>query len=169
MMQNSRYTNGVVREGPLVLGRRLAEPTNVPRWLLVAVGLLVCLWFAALAWTWPEKDKLPDALTFPPRSGFHLILPYEAIDGDTVRFYWLVPDVGRLHGINAPELKSPGGKEAKDFLTKLLPGKPCAARVLGREKYGRALLELIVDGKSVGQAMIDGKYAKPYDGRGPRP
>lgn len=111
------------------------------------------------------------ALTFPPRDGWHLVLPVEAIDGDTITFFWVVKDTGRLHGINAPELKDEGGPEAKAYLQKLLPKKPTPAKVHGKEKYGRTLLELFdaADPKSLSEKMIRAGHAKPYDGRGPRP
>ena len=110
------------------------------------------------------------ALTFPPRAGDYLILPNGAVDGDTFNFYWLVKDSGRLHGINAPEARAPGGKEAKEFLQKMLPTGPAKVKVHGREKYGRALLDLYLgDGVTASKKMIDAKHAKPWDGKGERP
>ncbi len=117
------------------------------------------------------EPPLPPAkpITFPPRDGTHLVLVTEAVDGDTVRFFWLIEGVGRLNGINAPELRDPGGQEAKAYLQKILPTKPIPARVQGGEKYGRTLLDLIIDGETAGQRMIKAGHAKPWDGKGRRP
>jgi endonuclease YncB( thermonuclease family) len=129
-----------------------------------------------------EKPKQAAPLTFPPREGLHLVLPVEAIDGDTVRFYWLVADVGRLNGINAPEMKTKEGPPAKAHLVKLLKlhaNSPCKAKVIRREKYGRALVEIYANDNplehllpgdtTLSQMMIGAGHAKPWDGSGKRP
>jgi endonuclease YncB( thermonuclease family) len=101
-----------------------------------------------------------------------LALPGKAIDGDTIQFYFVVPAVGRLVGINAPECKgatAAAGKASRDYLQSLLPATPCAFRLAGREKYGRLLIEVYgADGKSLNAAMIEAGHAQSYDGKGPR-
>jgi hypothetical protein len=140
-------------------------------------GLVASLFFLGIHYQIAADDACckecktcqASALQFPPREGWHLILPVEAIDGDTVRFFWLISDVGRLNGINATELKTPGGPEAKAFLQKMLPGTPCKVKVLGREKYGRALIDLFIEDVSVSKKLIQAGHAKPWDGKGARP
>lgn len=121
----------------------------------------------------PDPAEAPKALAFPPRSGTCLVLPVEAIDGDTVRFFWVIEDVARLNGINAPELhgdSAAAGQAAKRHLVGMLPACPIKAVVHGREKYGRALLDLYdADGQSLAARMIEAGHAKPWDGKGPRP
>lgn len=118
-------------------------------------------------------ESLANSLVFPPVSGDYLVLPGMAIDGDTLSFFWLLRDHARLHGINAPELhavdKGPGQK-ASEFLASILPKIACRARILGREKYGRALLTLqLPDGSDLSQRMVLAGHACVWDGKGPRP
>lgn len=111
------------------------------------------------------------------------IYEYEAtlirvVDGDTV---WVALDLGldvtihvslRLVGIDAPELRNPGGQEARTFLTRLLPTGVRALRVMTtkdrREKYGRYLARILLplsDGTmllDVNQEMIARGHARVY-------
>ena len=91
----------------------------------------------------------------------------EAIDGDTVRFWWLLPDKGRLLGIDAPEMSAPEGRQARDYLTALLtPTIPTSIEVHGKDKYGRTLLILHdPQGRNLNQKMLEAKQARPYPGR----
>lgn len=89
----------------------------------------------------------------------------------------VVVDV-RLLGINAPELEglqAQAGQAAKAELIRLLGLAPTIAASLSGalDKYGRRLANLYVTppGKPqvhINQAMIDGGFAKPYSGHGPR-
>lgn len=116
----------------------------------------------------------PRALEFPPLSGNQLILPVAVYDGDTIEFDWLIHDRARMFGLNAPEIHGPQTKDglvSKAYLEKLLPmNKPTVARVLGRDKFGRALLEIFNDkGESISDLMISAKMASPWDGKGDKP
>ncbi len=118
----------------------------------------------------PQCRANAEAITFPPRSGWHLVYPVRVIDGDTVVFWWLVKDTARLHGINAPELRDPGGPEAAKFLEKLLLKKQAVTTLVhGRDKFGRALLDLYVGDETVAEIMIKNRHAKKWDGKGERP
>lgn len=94
------------------------------------------------------------------------------IDGDTV-----VVDVDlgfrirqritcRLDGINAPELRTPEGKDARDVLMLLISGKTLAVHTIKdrTEKYGRYLLVVYLeDGvTTANQWMLDNGHAVPY-------
>ena len=93
------------------------------------------------------------------------------IDGDTVE---LKIDFGfciwhtircRLYGINAFELPTPEGLEAAQFLSlSLTLGKITAKSFKNdkKDKYGRYLIELFKNGKSVNQQMVSSGYAIPY-------
>jgi endonuclease YncB( thermonuclease family) len=109
--------------------------------------------------------------------------PYPAtvdhvIDGDSIM---LAADLGwditlrqnvRLLGLNARELSEPGGKEARDHLTALLPpGTPVTLVSHGWDKYGgrtdgTVILPAIGD---VGTFLIAGQWAAAWDGSGSRP
>lgn len=114
----------------------------------------------------PEKSE---ALVFPPREGWHLVYPVRVVDGDTVVFWWLLKDTARLNGINTPELKDKGGKEAKEFLERILPKKAIPALVYGKDKFGRTLLDLYIDNNTASERLLKAGHAKPWDGKGVRP
>jgi len=60
----------------------------------------------------------------------------------------------RLKDIDAPERTQPFADTSRQYLQALVMGKPI--RLVGdkRDKYGRRLVDLIVDGKSVNEVMI---------------
>ena len=99
-------------------------------------------------------------------------------DGDTVHVRL---DVGfdlnvytrvRIDGINAPELSTPAGKQARDFAQTLLkPGDAVEVVSFGWDKYGGRIDGSIKmpDGRDFGQTMLDTGHAKPYTGVGPKP
>ena len=97
------------------------------------------------------------------------------IDGDTVvldidmgnRITWSGPF--RLAWINAPEIGTPGAREAKEFLLDLLKGCVALAETIKPDKYGRWLVRLYtgigLDGVpegDVGEAMIEAGHAVAY-------
>lgn len=78
----------------------------------------------------------------------------------------------RLHGLNARELKDPGGQEARSHLLELCPvGSEVLFRSLGPDKFGGRWLGVLTlaDGRDVATAMIRDGYAAPWDGKGPKP
>lgn len=93
------------------------------------------------------------------------------VDGDTVD---LDVDLGfdihqfmrtRLYGINAPEMNTAAGKEAREFLLSMLP---LDAEVLlhshkdKRDKYGRYLARLEFNGVVVNDEMVATGHAVEY-------
>jgi endonuclease YncB( thermonuclease family) len=115
----------------------------------------------------------PAPIQFPPQQGDALVVILGVVDGDTVDFAWLVKDRGRLHGINAPEKEGAtkaAGVASMNNLKKLAPTTPIKAKLHGREKYGRALVDFYnSDGISLSQLQIEGGFAVKWDGKGPRP
>ena len=91
------------------------------------------------------------------------------VDGDTV---WLEVDLGfdirrldsfRLVGINAPEMNTAEGKAAREWLVARLPAVLMIRTVKDRrEKYGRYLATLYVDGTNVNEQMIEEGHAQRY-------
>lgn len=112
-------------------------------------------------------------------------LPFRGVtDGDTIRSSVklvcpLCNVTVRLNGIDTPEssylAKCPKekalGLEAKAFLQALFAGKTeFMARNVKWDKYGGRILAYVeLDGKDVGQLLIDKGLAKPYTGSGPKP
>jgi endonuclease YncB( thermonuclease family) len=83
---------------------------------------------------------------------------------------WTANQSIRLYGIDAPELGTPEGRVARDYLRTLMP---VGSTVLLRthkdeaEKYGRWLGQIwLHDGDvlSINQQLVDTGHAKPYDG-----
>jgi len=107
---------------------------------------------------------------------------FRVVDGDTV---WLEVDLGfhvrvtlefRLEGLNTPEVLGPqktAGLAAKDELSRLLGLGDLRVVSSKTEKYGRYLATLYVTPTNqpeinVNQALLDGGFAKPYLGLGPK-
>jgi len=101
----------------------------------------------------------------------------KVVDGDTLH---LGVDLGcdtrlamtvRLYGVNTPELPTPEGVAARDFVSRWLADHQAAETPLvvrtvkdRREKYGRYLVDLLpVDGSpSLCQSLLDAGMAQPY-------
>lgn len=105
------------------------------------------------------------------------------VDGDTVI---LDTDLGfgvqvtisyRLAGINTPEVvgsQKVAGVAARDELVRLLSLGTLRIVSMKTEKYGRWLATIYVNLGSnveleVNQALVDGGFALPYNGDGPKP
>lgn len=77
----------------------------------------------------------------------------------------------RFNGINAPELNTPEGKDAKAYLLTLVTvGDTVKIETFinPEDKYGRWLGEIINKGIDLNKAMLTSGHAKPYDGQGPK-
>lgn len=93
------------------------------------------------------------------------------VDGDTAH---VIFDLGfnialyekiRLKGINAPELKGDtleAGEKAREYLRELVEGKQVEIQTYGKDKYGRWLADVFLDGENINQKMIDSGNAVPY-------
>ncbi len=98
-------------------------------------------------------------------------------DADTVRLdidlgfsIWTHRQPFRLAGIDAPELGTPEGRAARDWLRALLPVGTGLTAITVRdstEKYGRYLAHLYLPDEpivSVNEQLIDAGHARSYDG-----
>jgi endonuclease YncB( thermonuclease family) len=110
-------------------------------------------------------------LTLIPEGGEERVLLDGAIDGDTFRFFWLVPGVCRVRGIDAPERDTEHGRLAKARAEMLLPaGMTATLRIHGRDKYGRTLAGVTEPlGRDFAALMIAEGHAMPWDGSGRKP
>lgn len=96
------------------------------------------------------------------------------IDGDTValRCKTVKATRGRLRGIDAPELFSAScvseaiaAQQAKWVLQRLLwSGDETRIITHGADKYGRELITILIDGRSVADSMIASGHARAYSG-----
>jgi endonuclease YncB( thermonuclease family) len=85
-------------------------------------------------------------------------------DGDTVRVLDAanVQHKVRLDGIDAPERGQPFGTVARDRLAALVMGKAVTVHDDGRDKYGRTLGRIEVEGQNVNRQMVDDGMAWHY-------
>lgn len=71
----------------------------------------------------------------------------------------------RLAGIDAPELNTTAGKEAKAFLVAQLPvGADVSIGSKEYDKYGRSVADIYYGGKLVNQMLLDAGHAVVYKG-----
>lgn len=76
-------------------------------------------------------------------------------DGDTIVILVGREQVKvRLHGIDAPESKQPFGQRAKERLGELCHERDVVVRVVGKDRYGRTVGVVLVDGVDVGAEMV---------------
>jgi endonuclease YncB( thermonuclease family) len=77
-----------------------------------------------------------------------------AIDGDTLR---CGPERVRVEGVHAPELSAPGGQQARQRLQHRLQSGEVVIQRTGRDKYGRTLGRLYVNGNRITQTDVSPK------------
>lgn len=86
------------------------------------------------------------------------------VDGDTV---WIAADSRqikvRLWGIDAPESRQPGGKEATIYLTNRIKGKSVRVITHGQDKYRRTIGVIWLDNTDINLDMIAAGHAWHYD------
>jgi len=112
--------------------------------------------------TW-ERGNLKRISGEPGELFTYTIYVTQVIDGDTLR---AVVDLGfkfstvqtlRLRGLDAPEIESTDGREAKAFLEKQLTqnGAPVLIKTVKSDKYDRYLADVWVGETYVNQKLID--------------
>lgn len=68
----------------------------------------------------------------------------------------------RLHQIDAPEHKQDFGKAAKKALSGYVFGKDVSLKTNGRDKYGRTIVEVYLDGTNINKAIVQSGHAWAY-------
>jgi endonuclease YncB( thermonuclease family) len=145
--------------------RRPADPVRYLRLFIVtAAGALVVLPHAADALSGLVRGRVAD-------DGCRVV---QVIDGDSVGLW--CPARGyeraRLVGFDTPELFSPGcaaeltAALAAKWRLRVLIWTAGAVRTdrAGEDRYGRALVSLILDGQDVRRTMIAEGHGRPYAG-----
>lgn len=94
----------------------------------------------------------------------------QVMDGDTLRFNVSgQPAIElRLAQIDAPEICQAWGAEAKRALSEMVLNKPATLRLTGRDRQGRSLGVLTVEGVNVGQQLVQEGHAWSLVGRNGR-
>lgn len=81
------------------------------------------------------------------------------LDGDTLQ----IGEVRvRLWGIDAAELPSPAGRQARSALRRLVDGRPVRCEPEGSDRYGRTVARCFAGDVDLGEAMIRAGKARPY-------
>jgi micrococcal nuclease len=76
----------------------------------------------------------------------------QVVDGDT--FITKEDQMIRLAAIDAPEMGRCGSVEAKNYLEKIIKGKPVYLKIVYREKYNRLIAFVYTDEGSVNQRVL---------------
>jgi len=88
------------------------------------------------------------------------ILTHKVVDGDT---FWALIDLGfgitmnqklRLRGLNAPEIESADGLEAKEYLEEALASGEILIRTVKSDKYDRYLADVFVNDRYINQDLV---------------
>lgn len=101
-------------------------------------------------------------------------------DGDTVILAFSIHHVMyrwkcRISGIDTPEVRTKNhdekamGYRARDALRDKILGRVVRVTCGKFDKYGRILVDIHVDGVSIGDWLVSNGYAQPYDGGTKRP
>ena len=115
-------------------------------------------------------------LFIPPITHGKVIKVY---DGDTITIAALLPYEDsvlyrfsvRINGIDCPELKTKNKDEkscaimAKNLIMEKAMDKIVSLENIQTEKYGRILADVICDGDSLGELLINARLAIKYDGK----
>lgn len=84
----------------------------------------------------------------------------KVIDGDTL--YLTDGMKVRLYGIDAPERDQPFGSESRAALAEMADG-PVRIEEMDRDRYGRVVAVVFIDGRNVNQEMVRTGAAWVYD------
>ena len=102
-------------------------------------------------------------------SAINAELPFKIIkncyDGDTCTT--IDGEIIRLACIDTPELKGKkanldAAKEARDFLNNLISNKKVSLRRITKDRYGRTVGELIMNGINIQELIVEKGYGKVY-------
>ena len=80
------------------------------------------------------------------------------VDGDTLR---CGRERIRVHGVDTPEKGQPGYDAAKERLRQLTEGKRLRIERVAKDRYGRTVGKVTVDGENVGNRLKQEGYGKP--------
>ena len=85
-------------------------------------------------------------------------LPVASANGEVIA--WIViGDVGRVHRERANPVPA---KAARDYLRAIVVGRDVGIRRITKDRYGRTVAELFVDGSNVQQQLVAAGHADIY-------
>jgi endonuclease YncB( thermonuclease family) len=68
----------------------------------------------------------------------------------------------RLSGVDAPESKQPFGQKAKQFTSAQVFNKTVSIAVVDKDRYGRLVGDVTIDGKNLSQELVKAGLAWHY-------
>ena len=68
----------------------------------------------------------------------------------------------RLNGIDTPEKRQAFGKKAKQFISQMVYGKTIEVETKHKDRYGRTVAVIYIDGQSLNEALIKNGFAWVY-------
>ena len=84
-------------------------------------------------------------------------------DGDTIKVLSGKTEIKiRLFGIDAPEKKQAFGAQSKKFMSQMVFGKKVNLRITGKDRYGRSIAWVFINGRNVNAESIRAGYAWWY-------
>ena len=76
-------------------------------------------------------------------------------DGDTIEvLHNNKPERIRLYGIDCPELHQDFGSKAKEFTSEMVFGKVVGVEPVAKDRYGRTVAWIWIDGKTLNRELI---------------
>ncbi len=127
---------------------------------------------ALLAWRVWSPDASPpenenEVTTEPTYPGdADLVLPGRVVrvtDGDTAVVELDSGEIKvRFHGVDAPEVKQPFGREASAFMQDLIGGQDVELIPIEQDAYDRLVAVVLVDGASANEALLEQGYGWAY-------
>ena len=86
------------------------------------------------------------------------------VDGDTIKVLernGSLTDI-RFYGIDAPEKRQDFGPKARDMVSAMIAGKDVTFRIVDKDRYGRSVAYIYLNGVCINTAMVKSGYAWVY-------
>jgi micrococcal nuclease len=131
--------------------------------LMVIIVALLLFQSTAEAWTHSHSGTHPRSKRAPPQA-FSAVVTH-VTDGDTI---WVSVGGGvqaidvRLQGIDAPEICQDYGRIAAGALLQHLQHKTVSVTGRARDKYGRMVAKVSLNGQDVGAWLVENGHAWSY-------
>lgn len=156
--------------------RRAWEILNLPFPAQLTAGLILLLLGGAIGFLLPRASETPPPVRIP--HAVNLIEPAREVtarvfavesivDGDTIRIMYDGESTKlRIANIDTPERAHPDYDKATQALRELIEGREITIDFTDpkgkRDNWGRLLASVFVDGRDVGETMVEAGWAEPW-------
>ena len=178
---NSRQLRTAIRRSVRLQQRRSRQLGNWLRtrfaWrtrrVLMLSGALLFLGLIALTLCIGRTSLTTKEGDHAPETGHLRLAVIRVIDGDTFEvLYDEEPTSVRIFGVDAPEVGERGSWESTEALRRLLGNSQVTLVFPGRKKrdsFGRLLAVVYIDGRNVGDWLLENGFARKYHPQRGRP